>query len=68
MELMHSPNTAEGGNMSESETQCRAFTAEFGHLPNVRQAIALAEAGSLDWSTIEEIFRSALAEGLAAVR
>lgn len=52
--------------MSAAEKVCREFAREFD-LPNVRQAIALAEAGTLRWSDIEEIFRSSLAQGLVEV-
>lgn len=50
-----------------AESICREFAAQFD-TPNVRQAIALAEAGTLSWEQIEEIFRSSLAEGLEAVK
>lgn len=59
--------TMKGGNtMTASESICREFAAEFD-TPNVRQAIALAEAGTLRWSEIEEIFRASLAQGLKEV-
>lgn len=52
--------------MSASESICREFAREF-NTPNVRQAISLAEAGTLRWEEIEEIFRSSLATGLREV-
>lgn len=53
-------------DMTASESICREFAAKFD-TPNVRQAIALCEAGVLRWSDVEEIFRSSLAKGIAAV-
>ena len=53
--------------MSASEKVCRDFASQF-NTPNVRRAIELAEAGTLRWSDIEEIFRSSLAQVLEAVK
>lgn len=50
-----------------SESECRAFAAEFP-TPNVQRAIALAEAGTLRWSDVAEVFRSSLAKGLREVQ
>ena len=57
----------EEGLMTPSEKIVREFAAEF-NTPNVKQALALCEAGTLTWAQVAEIFRSSLAEGLEAVR
>lgn len=57
----------EEGLMASSEKNVREFAAQFS-TPNVKQALALCEAGTLTWAQVEEIFRSSLAEGLEAVR
>ena len=53
--------------MASSEKIVREFAAQFP-TPNVKQALALCEAGTLTWAQVEEIFRASLAEGLEAVR
>jgi hypothetical protein len=52
---------------THSKTEALAFVAEFGHLPNVRRAVALAEAGTLRWADVARVFRDSLAEGLRSV-
>jgi len=52
--------------MSATETQVREFAREFP-TPNVRRAIALAEAGTLTWNQVYGIFADSLATGLAEV-
>lgn len=49
------------------EAEVREMAREFP-TPNVRRAVALAEAGRLTWPAVYGLFREALAEGLAAVR
>jgi len=56
----------EEGQMASIEMQVREFAAEFD-TPNVRLAVSLAEAGTLSWDEVYEIFRSSLRKGLAAV-
>lgn len=51
---------------STFETEAREMAREFP-TPNVRRAIALAEAGTLTWEQIHEVLRQALAAGVAAV-
>ena len=53
--------------VATSEKEARDFAAQFD-TPNVRAAIAHAEAGTLTWEQIAEIFRASLAQGLEAVR
>jgi hypothetical protein len=64
--MERSENTKGGEMQTTSEKECRMFAAEFD-TPNVRQAIALCEAGTLTWSAVAEIFRASLAKGLAEV-
>lgn len=51
---------------STFEQDCRAFAAEFP-TPNVQRAIALCEAGTLQWEQVAGLFRDSLAKGLATV-
>lgn len=53
-------------SVQDFESDCRAFAVQFD-TPNVRQAIALCEAGTLTWAQVAEILRASLAEGLATV-
>lgn len=53
--------------MVDFEAEAREVAREFP-TPNVRRAIALAEAGQLTWRQVHDLLREALAEGLAAVR
>ena len=61
-----SPNGKEPIVATSSDQDVRDFAAQFP-TPNVLQALALCEAGTLTWAQVAEIFRSSLAEGLAAV-
>jgi hypothetical protein len=62
----HTSRREEGLMASTSETLARQFAAEYP-TPNVQRAIALAEAGTVTWDEIAEIFRASLAKGLAEV-
>lgn len=51
---------------AQAEAACREFAAEFD-LPNVRRAIALAEAGRISWFELYDIARDALTKAKAEV-
>jgi hypothetical protein len=51
---------------SSIESEVREFAREFP-TPNVQRAIALCEAGTLEWAQVHELFRRSLAVGLETV-
>lgn len=54
--------------LSPAERDVRAFAAEFGHLPSVRQGLAYCESGRISWEAMADLCAKSLAAGLASVR
>ncbi len=53
-----------------SQTEIRQQVAEFAATyptPNVRHALRLAQAGTITWQQVYDLFKKALAAGLAEV-
>jgi len=48
------------------EAEAREFVREFP-TPNAKRAIALAEAGTLTWAEVHEVFRRSLGHALTSV-